>query len=144
MRLFTKYMRKGQKHSKETRMKMSESAKRAGTGLWMRGRKLPREVVEKIRLANLGQVRNGNYADRERNGNWLGDQISYRGLHKFIELQLGKPTSCEMCGRVKLSRKQIHWANRSGRYLRDLNDWLRLCVPCHRQYDREHRIIEVA
>lgn len=27
-------------------------------------------------------------------------------------------------------------ANKSGQYLRNLNDWFRLCVSCHKIYDK--------
>ena len=28
------------------------------------------------------------------------------------------------------------WSNISGKYLRDVKDWQRLCVLCHSKYDR--------
>ena len=39
---------------------------------------------------------------------------------------------CEWCER---DSGRIHWANRSGQYLRDLDDWFQLCPPCHARYD---------
>lgn len=67
---------------------------------------------------------------------WKGTLGEYRTLHEWVERQLGKPNTCESCGKSGLSGRKIHWANKSGRYLREKNDWLRLCVPCHIANDR--------
>ena len=67
---------------------------------------------------------------------WKGDKVGYSGLHKRIRQELGKPETCEHCGKSGLKGKQIHWANKSGKYLTLHTDWLRLCVSCHRKYDK--------
>ena len=46
-------------------------------------------------------------------------------------------SDCEKCGKDGLLGKKIHWANISGEYKRDLFDYMRLCVPCHKRYDLE-------
>lgn len=53
----------------------------------------------------------------------------YRMLHFWVEKQLGTPERCEMCGTTEPRR--YDWANISGEYKRDVNDWRRLCRPCH-------------
>jgi len=63
------------------------------------------------------------------------DKVSYKGLHDWIGKHLGKPDTCEHCGKNGLSGKKIHWANKSHEYKRDLTDWVRLCVSCHKAYD---------
>lgn len=72
-------------------------------------------------------------ASGEMNGSWKGDRVSYSGLHRWIYRHLGLPKLCEHCGTTEA--KKFEWANKSGLYLRDLHDWLRLCVSCHRKYD---------
>ena len=72
--------------------------------------------------------------DSNRNSNWKGDNVSYRSLHKWVERWLGKPTICQFCNKDFLGR-EIHWANVSGRYLRDVSDWMRLCKKCHKKFD---------
>ena len=67
--------------------------------------------------------------------------LGYSGLHKFIRETLGRTTTCEMCGKSELSRQKIHWANKSGQYKKTFDDWMRLCVKCHRKYDRERRVM---
>lgn len=87
------------------------------------------EVREKIRTFMQGRLVN------EKHFAWRGKDVSYSGLHKWIQRKLGKSDICEHCGKSGLTGRQIHWANRSQKYLRDLSDWLRLCVPCHTKYD---------
>lgn len=57
----------------------------------------------------------------------------YDALHEWVERWKGKPRECESCGDRK--SRFYDWANKSGEYLRDLDDWLRLCRRCHRQHD---------
>lgn len=69
----------------------------------------------------------------EKNGNWIGDNVGYAGIHDWVEVRLGRPKECEQCGTKE--DRVYHWSNKSGEYKRDLNDWWRLCVPCHKKYD---------
>lgn len=64
------------------------------------------------------------------------DIPGYRGLHNWVERELGKPSVCDHCGTT--SAKRYHWANASGGYLKDLSDWIRLCVSCHWLYDHNN------
>lgn len=64
---------------------------------------------------------------------WKGDKVGYYGLHKWVERKLGKPRICTRCKTEKATKYE--WANISHRYLRELSDWIRLCVQCHRDYD---------
>ena len=72
----------------------------------------------------------------KNNWNWKGDNIGYGGLHRWVERELGKPDTCEHCEKSGLSGQNIHWANKDHSYKRKLEDWLRLCVFCHKQYDK--------
>lgn len=76
----------------------------------------------------------------EKNWIWAGDNVSYRSLHKWVQWHLGKPGKCEHCKKDNLSKHQIHWSNISGDYLRDLDDWQRLCAKCHAAYDKQLRV----
>lgn len=70
----------------------------------------------------------------EKNGMWK-ENPKYRSMHKWVERKLGKPNYCENCRNGKLRHRQYHWANISGEYLRELTDWIRLCVKCHKALD---------
>ena len=65
---------------------------------------------------------------------WLGDKISIRGVHTWIERQKGKPQVCEHCGATR-KEKWLHWSNIDHKYRRNLDDYISLCVPCHIKYD---------
>jgi len=69
----------------------------------------------------------------ELNANWKGNEVGYGALHDWLKLRLGKPRYCETCGTKKA--KKYEWANISGEYRRDVTDWRRLCVSCHRKLD---------
>ena len=81
-----------------------------------------------------------------RNGKWVGDKIGYVGVHSWIRRKLGEPLFCQYpdCDRVGepagFKKSYFEWANISGYYLRDFDDWLRLCTLCHQRFDRKaHR-----
>mgnify|MGYP001605608358 CR=1 FL=1 len=116
--------------SEETRRKMSEAKK--GRTPWIKGKKHSAETIIRFSEQKTG----------EKNPMWKGDKVKIRALHNWVARRLGKPTTCEHCGRINLlntkERNIIHWANKSRMYLRDLNDWLRLCVWCHKKYDSKN------
>jgi len=69
-------------------------------------------------------------------------KVSYSGLHRWVQRRLGKPQKCDKCGLVGLPKgrkRYFEWANKSGKYLRKVSDWMRLCRPCHNSYDRKPR-----
>lgn len=70
------------------------------------------------------------------NPSWKGKGVGYGGLHAWISRRLGKPAHCVLC---ETTQGKFEWANKSGQYLRDLGDWLRLCISCHRRYDSAKR-----
>lgn len=74
--------------------------------------------------------------NKEKNmWNWK-EEKSYNALHQFIKRKLGNPKYCEHC---KTTKGKFHWSNISGRYLKDVTDWQRLCVKCHSKYDFEKK-----
>lgn len=71
----------------------------------------------------------------DKHWNWRGDDVSYENKHTRIYRKLGQPDTCVNCGKSGLTGKKIHWANISGQYKDDANDWVRLCASCHRRFD---------
>lgn len=61
------------------------------------------------------------------------EQKGYRSLHTWVERRLGKPMICSNCGDT--TKKRYEWANISQEYKRELSDWKRLCVLCHKKFD---------
>lgn len=64
--------------------------------------------------------------------NFWGTDGQYKYLHRWVSKTLGRPSQCEHCKNVS---GKFEWANKSGSYLKDVSDWLRLCRSCHRKYD---------
>lgn len=58
----------------------------------------------------------------------------YRKIHYWVERTLGTPSGCQDCGTVEI--KIYHWANISLRYLKEPEDWIRLCMSCHQKFDK--------
>lgn len=68
---------------------------------------------------------------------WKGDAAHYKSKHGWINKHFGTPKRCEKCGTNEAPN--FDWANKSGRYLRERTDWLRLCRKCHAAFDRDLR-----
>lgn len=63
---------------------------------------------------------------------WKGDNASYTAIHKLAR-KMYKGTKCQFCN---ADNRKLHIANKSGKYRRlDADDWLTLCVPCHKSFD---------
>lgn len=69
----------------------------------------------------------------EKSWHWVGDNITKKPVHQWVNKVLGKPQECENCGDT--SDRVFNWANLSGEYKRDISDWARLCIPCHNRFD---------
>lgn len=135
-------MRKGQLHTKETKLKLrllNKGRKNPHNLEWNRnisnslkgrvssflGKSHTEEARRKIAIANSGP----------KNHHWKGEKVKYRALHQWVYSVKGAPLICEQCGVKKSTNYQIHWANVDGKYQRVENAWIRLCVPCHRKFD---------
>lgn len=83
---------------------------------------------------NLGK----RYTLGEKHHHWKGDNVSYSGLHKWINKYFGKAIKCEQCGKTGTG-KFIQWANIDGFYMRSREHWKSLCASCHRIFDFQRR-----
>src|SRR4029077_9598087 len=71
----------------------------------------------------------------ERHPQWVGDDVSYSALHAWVRLHKEKTGVCSTCGR----EMPTQWANISGLYFRDLNDYAEMCKECHAEFDTSPR-----
>jgi hypothetical protein len=98
------------------------------------------EHIKAVSNANRGSKRPS--LQGEKNKAWKGDDVGYAGLHDWVEDRLGKPKKCFHCGlkgeKVK-GKWNIHLANVSGEYKRDIRDWFGLCRKCHFHYDKNKK-----
>ena len=66
---------------------------------------------------------------------WRGDEAGYQALHLRVEAARGKPHECSKCGSTE---GRMEWANLTGNYA-DVDDYARMCVSCHRNFDAARR-----
>lgn len=92
-----------------------------------------RESIDKMSDNRKGLTAN------EKNGRWMDDKVSYPALHNWVRRHFERPDVCDRCGinpgHDTTGRNKLQWANRTGKYLRDRDDWTCLCVRCHHSYD---------
>lgn len=67
---------------------------------------------------------------------WKGDGAGHDALHKRLYVRYGNPKVCEKCKKKNLRGKQIHWANVTGNYSIEKENWMRLCADCHNKFDK--------
>lgn len=67
------------------------------------------------------------------NPNWKGDAASYSAFHYRLTQLKGQPQHCSNCDTSDPSLS-YDWANLTGDYA-DVDDYARMCRPCHRNYD---------
>jgi hypothetical protein len=68
----------------------------------------------------------------------IDKDYSYDDIHRWIKVEKGQSNKCEYCKKIYKNLSHMHWANKSGEYKKDVNDWLRLCRWCHKKYDSEN------
>jgi len=62
-----------------------------------------------------------------KNPSWKGDDVSYSGLHLWINDHMPRPKFCEICN----IKRPEEAANITGIYNRDFANWKFLCRRCH-------------
>lgn len=67
----------------------------------------------------------------EKHYAWKGDAVGYSAVHTWIRKLLPETNICIRCGK----QGKTDLANKSGKYLRNISDWERLCRKCHMTED---------
>lgn len=125
-------MRKGQKHSEETRAKMREShlgkqlsaAHRASMSKAQKGR-----VMSETHRAALARTKYG-----AQNPMWKGDDAGAHAVHARIVRRLGK-ASAYICARCPAQARDWSFDEPSG-HSPDFEQYEPLCRSCHVRKDR--------
>lgn len=76
----------------------------------------------------------------EKNPRWKGEDASYSSKHQWIYKRKGKANMCILL-KDNTCKGVYQWANISGQYLRNINDFMPLCVSHHRRLDSKRRHI---
>jgi len=109
--------------------------------------KMTDKIKEKIRKTKTGvQIWGGkrdgmDWMKGENHHNWKGDEVGYDALHDWITKNANKIGKCSICGAskdTKDGRTYTQWANISGEYKRDIDDYRELCPSCHLYLDKNH------
>lgn len=112
---------KGIPQSKEAKRKVKEKLK--GRMAWNKGLKRYWDSPTEFKKGeNLS----------EKHWLWKGENASYRSIHHWVDNHFGKPQECNQCGKTS---GRFNWSNKDHKYRRNLDDYIRLCVSCHRKKD---------
>ena len=124
-------------HTEETKRRISETKRKQkivtptsykkGYTPWNKGKKCPWVSERNRKYTTSG----------EKHHNWQGEFTTYRSMHRWVVRHKGQPTQCIHCKKDGLTRHQIHWANVSREYRRDVDDYIRLCAKCHKAFDKK-------
>lgn len=126
----------GRSHSGATRVAIKEN----NAKYWL-GKTHSEATKEKIRAKRAVQVITPESRSKaklkmtgEQHPLWKGEGVGYGALHRWVTLHKGAPSKCESCG-LEDKNRVYDWANVDHQYNRDLDDFIRLCRPCHRKHD---------
>lgn len=123
---------KKQPYSEATLEKMREAKLRNPIRYWL-GKKRPNLFSDEVKK-KFSELHTG-----EKNVNWKGENAGYDAKHDWVYRKLGVPKKCKHCGLPNGKHRGqwiLDWANKSHKYKRDVNDWIALCLKCHRAYDK--------
>lgn len=104
---------------------------------------MPTGIYKRKPVSEEFRAKMSKIQQEEKGSNWKGDNVGYTATHDWVRKWKGKPTMCEGCGKDGLKKSQIHWANIDYQYRRILDDYIGLCVSCHKKYDYEHNLGKV-
>lgn len=110
------------------------------TGKYIRTEEIRKKISETMKSRGIKPTVRYSGSGEELY-NWKGEGASYHSKHAWIHRHRGKAKMCsnENCSRQNV--KIFHWANLSGRYKRDFNDYIQLCPSCHRYFDKGKLIL---
>lgn len=113
--------------TEQTRLKMSDAAKRRCTPEW-RAKK-----SETMSTARVAAKRNQFGTN---NSSWKGKSALYGSFHQRVKYARGKAKDygCAICG-TRDKNKSYDWANLTGDY-NNVMDYSPMCRSCHRKYDK--------
>lgn len=112
--------------------------RKTGGEPWNKGKTLIPETIEKIRLKRKEQ----QMPKGDKHWNWNKNH-SYSAVHKWLVREYGNSPFCEFClkkGKYRIQKNNmkvwiIDWANISGEYKREREDYRGLCRKCHIRFD---------
>lgn len=107
---------------------MTEQHKQRLRDAWKKRRLTPFSLETRTRMSRAHLA--------EKNNWWKGDAVGYSGIHKWIKKYYGSADRCENCPIEFKQGVYFEWANLSGLYKREREDWKMMCRKCHREHDK--------
>ena len=95
------------------------------------------ETRKKISQSLIGNKNSVGKKLGENNTSWKGESAKVSTKHDWVRNHKGRPKYCIRCGRKGGRTFNYNWANIDHKYRRNLDDYIRLCSKCHRDYDVE-------
>lgn len=105
--------------------------------------------LKNVCKANAGSFKKGlipwNKNKRQENTanekayQWKGIDAGYRAKHRWIAKILGKADHCEVCGADEIPKEYkrfFQWANIDHKYSRNTEDYIQMCLGCHKSHDQ--------
>ncbi len=120
-----------EKLKEANRKRVWTDEQREGARLRKLGKKNTEEQNQKISL---------NAKRGWKNSSWKGRYAGYYAKHIWAEKYMKGPKICVDCGATEKERV-IQASNKDHKYYKRLEDWKWRCVPCHRKYDLEHKLV---
>ena len=72
----------------------------------------------------------------DKSNAWVGNEAGYSAVHMWLTQHYIKEY-CDHCEKTIEEVSRLEWANISGEYNRDREDYLCLCPSCHRKMDSD-------
>lgn len=107
----------------------------------LKGRPLHKNTIlglKKFQSTEEYRIWKSNIFKGKNNPQWMGNKVSYRAIHMWMQNNFGKANLCEGKNCKKITQ-YYEWANISGKYKRNRNDWIKLCKSCHMLMDYARR-----
>ena len=134
------YIRRYKRTWKCLKQKTFTEEHKRNIGLSKVGTKLSKSHKKNIGIAHKG-LKYKPWAEEDRlkitgelSSNWKGENVSYSGIHKWLVEKYGNPKICEKC--KSTNKQKYDWANISGLYKRERDDFIGLCRSCHAKIDK--------
>ncbi|KKN01753.1 hypothetical protein LCGC14_1124500 [marine sediment metagenome] len=133
---------KGKHHSDKTKKKIGDGNRgksvsdktRRKIGNIHRGKIVSEETKIKISESMKG----------DKHPNWKGGVAFYNTIHDWIKKYFIKLRLCEICNLPEHYDKKhnmMEWSNKTGKLIRDRNNWQYVHISCHKKYDFKNDII---
>ncbi len=87
-------------------------------------------------------MKHKDYYKKQQNWNYV--ENLYGKIHSWVGKRKPKPKNCEICGLPEFYNNKLgklELSNKTGKLIKDVDNFQYVHASCHRKYDRENKII---